>query len=100
MYVKPYVFKSSLGGVIMSTLTATKARQNLYQLLKKSITQHKPVKITSKLGNTILISEEDYESLLETLELLSTKGVLKGVREAKEDIKKGRTKSLKDVFKK
>lgn len=84
----------------MPTLTATEARQNLFQLIKKSIKQHRPVKITSKVGNTILISEEDYESLLETLELLSTPGVLKGVLEAKKDIKKGRTKSIKEIFNK
>ena len=36
--------------------------------------------------------------LLESLELLSTPGVLKGVREAKEDIKAGRTKSMKEIF--
>jgi antitoxin YefM len=50
------------------------------------------------MGGAILISEEDYESLIETLELLSAPGVLKGIREAREDIKAGRTKSLKDIF--
>jgi antitoxin YefM len=82
----------------LTTLTATKARQNLFQLLKKSVKGHVPVKIAFKEGDAVLISEEDYESLLETLALLSTPGVLKGVREAKEDIKAGRTKSIKEVF--
>ncbi len=82
----------------MTTLTATKARQNLFMLLQKSIKGHIPVRITSKSGDVILISQEDYESLLETLELLSTPGLLKGVREAKADIKAGRTKALKDIF--
>lgn len=82
----------------MTTLTATKARQNLFQLLKKSVKGHIPVKIAFKEGDVILISEEDYESLLETLALLSTSGVLKGVRKAKKDIKEGRTKSIKEVF--
>ena len=82
----------------MTTMTATVARQNLFQLVKKSVKGHVPVKITSKDGDVVMISQEDYESLLETLELLSTPGVLKGVREARKDIKAGRTKSLKDVF--
>ena len=50
------------------------------------------------MGNALLISEMDYEGLLETLELLSTPGMLKSIQEAKEDIKTGRTKSIKDIF--
>lgn len=84
----------------MTTLTATKARQDLFQLLRRSVKEHAPLRITYKAGDVVLISEEDYESLMETLELLSTPGVLKGVREAKRDIREGRTKSLKEVFKK
>lgn len=82
----------------MTTLTVTAARQNLFHLLEKSIKAHVPIKITSKKGDVILISQEDYESLLETLELLSTPGMLKSIREAREDVKAGRTKSLKEIF--
>ena len=82
----------------MTTLTTTQARQDLFRLVQKSVKGHVPIRITSKLGDALLISEEDYESLLETLELLSTPGMLKSIREAKADIKAGRTKSLKDVF--
>ena len=82
----------------MTTLTATAARQQLFQLLEKSVKGHVPVKITTKNGDVILISQEDYESLLETLELLSTPGMLKSIKEAKEDVKAGRTKSLKEIF--
>ena len=82
----------------MTTLTATAARQQLFQLLEKSVKGHVPIKITTKGGDVIMISQEDYESLLETLELLSTPGMLKSIKEAKEDIKAGRTKSLKEIF--
>jgi len=82
----------------MTTITATKARQNLFELVKKSAKGHAPVKITSKNGAVVMLSELDYESLIETLELLSTPNVLKGVKEAKHDIKAGRTKSIKDIF--
>ena len=82
----------------MTTLTASQARQNLFALLKKSVKGHITVKITSKNGDVVLISQEDYESLLETLELLSVPGMLKSIRKAEEDIKTGRTKSLKEVF--
>ncbi len=80
------------------TITATAARQHLFQLLRKSVKGHVPVKITCKEGDAVIISEEDYEGLLETLELLSVPGMRKSIREAKADIRAGRTKSLKDIF--
>ena len=82
----------------MTTMTATKAREHLFDVLIKSVKGHTPVRITSKSGDAVLLSEEDYESLLETLELLSDPGFAKSVREARADIKAGRTKSLKEVF--
>ena len=80
------------------TVTATEARQHFYQLLRKSVKGHVPVKITSKDGDAVILSEEDYEGLLETLELLSVPGMRRSIREAKADIRAGRTKSLKDIF--
>ncbi len=80
------------------TITATEARQKFYQLLRKSVKGHVPVKITSKDGDAVILSEADYEGLLETLELLSVPGMRKSIREAKADIKAGRTKSIKDIF--
>ena len=79
-------------------VNATEARQNLFRLVARSIKGHTPIKIASKEGNAILVSEEDYESLLETLELLSKPGFRKSIEEARADIKAGRTKSLKEVF--
>jgi antitoxin YefM len=80
------------------TVTATEARQNLFRLVRKSVKGHVPVKITSKEGDAVLISEEDYEGLLETLELLSVPGMRKSIREAKGEIRAGKTKSLKQIF--
>jgi antitoxin YefM len=82
----------------METLTATKARSNLFTLIKKAVSGHRQYRVRSKEGGVILISEEDYESLLETLELLSTPGLLKSVRKAKQQIKKGQTSSLESIF--
>ena len=80
------------------TITATEARQNLFKVVRKSVKGHVPVKITSKEGNAVLISEEDYEGLLETLELLSVPGMRKSIQEARADIRAGRTKSLQEIF--
>lgn len=82
----------------MAIFTASEARQKLFQLVKRSIKGHLPIRITSRSGAVVMISEDEYESLLETLELLSTPGMLKSIREARSDIKAGRTKSLKEVF--
>ncbi len=82
----------------VTTLTATKARQHLFDLLKKSVKGHAPIRITSKSGDAVLMSEEDYTSLLETLELLSEASMAKSIKEARADIKAGRTRSLKEVF--
>ena len=80
------------------TVTATEARQNLFKLVRKSVRGHVPVKITSKEGDAVLVSEEDYEGLLETLELLCVPGMRKSIQEARADIRAGRTKSLKAIF--
>ena len=80
------------------TITATAARQDLFRLVRKSVKGHTPVHITSKEGAAVLISEEDYESLLETLELLSHPGLRESIAEARADIKAGRVKSLREVF--
>lgn len=44
------------------------------------------------------LSQEDYESLLETLELLSTPGLLKSIRRARREIARGETYSLEEVL--
>lgn len=80
------------------TVTVTEARQNLFKLVRKSVKGHVPVKITSKEGDAVLVSEQDYEGLLETLELLSVPGMRKSIQEAKADIRAGRTKALKGIF--
>lgn len=82
----------------MTTLSATSLRSRLFHVLQKASKAHVPFLITSRGGDVVLLSKADYENLLESLELLSTPGVLKGVREAREDIKAGRTKSMKEIF--
>jgi antitoxin YefM len=82
----------------MKTLTATEARKELFNLLKKSARGHQQFRITHKEGEAVLLSQEDYESLLETLALLSTPGLLKSIRRAKKEIAKGETFSLEEVL--
>ena len=82
----------------MKTLTATEARRELFTLLKRSIRGHQEFRITYKEGDVVLLSHADYESLLETLELLSTPGLLRSVRRARGEIARGETYPLEEVL--
>jgi antitoxin YefM len=59
----------------MSTITATEARKNLYRLLDEVSESHEPIQITGKRSNAVLISEDDWRSVQETLYLHSIKGM-------------------------
>ena len=68
----------------MSVMTVTQARQNLYTLVEEVTESHKPVEITSKHGNAVLLSKEDWESIQETLYLLSIPGMRESIQEGRE----------------
>ena len=53
----------------MRTINVTKARANLYKLLIEASESHEPIQITGKKSNAILVSEEDWRSIQETLYL-------------------------------
>ncbi len=55
------------------TITASEARKNLFPLIKKVNDDHAPVRISSKAGNAVLMSEEDYEAWQETMFLLRSR---------------------------
>ena len=64
----------------MTSLTATEARVQLYKLLDKAASSHEPIQITGKRNSVILISEEDWSSIQETLYLLSVPGMRESIR--------------------
>ncbi|NOR64448.1 MAG: type II toxin-antitoxin system prevent-host-death family antitoxin [Candidatus Scalindua sp.] len=73
----------------MTTLTASQARTALYKLLDKVAESHEPIQITGKRNNAVLISEEDWSAIKETLYLLS-------IPKMRESIKKGLKTPLKE----
>jgi prevent-host-death family protein len=83
----------------MYTLTATDARANLFGIIKNTVKGHLHTRISSKEGAAVIISEEDYESLLETAELLSIKGFKESIRKADREISQNRVLSLNEAFK-
>ncbi len=68
----------------MKTIPVSKARANLYKLLDEAAESHEPIQITGKRGNAILVSEEDWRSIQETLYLLSIPGMRESIRKGLE----------------
>jgi antitoxin YefM len=66
----------------MDTFTARAARARLYKLLDQANARHEPIQITGKRSNAVLVSEEDWRAIQETLYLLAVPGM-------RESIKKG-----------
>ena len=66
----------------MSTLTATEARKRLYTLVDDVAESHDPIQIVGKRNSAVLVSEEDWRAIQETLYLSS-------IPEMRESIRKG-----------
>jgi prevent-host-death family protein len=73
----------------MAVLTASSARSNLYKLIDQTSESHEPVIISGKRNNAVLVSEEDWNSIQETLYLTSIPGmresILDGMKEPLEN---------------
>ena len=65
----------------MATLSATEARKRLYALIDEVAASHEPVQITGKRGNAVLLSEEDWRAIQETLHLVSMPGMRASILE-------------------
>jgi prevent-host-death family protein len=65
----------------MTTLTASEARANLYRLVDEVAQSHEPIVISGKRSNAVLVSEDDWRAIQETLYLLSVPGIRESLRE-------------------
>jgi prevent-host-death family protein len=69
----------------MTVLNASEARSNLYRLIDQTNDSHEPVFISGKRNSAVLIAEEDWKAMQETLFLLSIPGmkesILDGMKE-------------------
>ena len=65
----------------MTTVTATKARNNLYSLIDEANRSHIPIQITGKRGNAVLISENDWRAISETIHLSMIPGMVESIKE-------------------
>jgi prevent-host-death family protein len=66
---------------IMTTLTATEARKRLYTLLDDVSNSHEPVQIAGKRNSAVLVSDDDWRAIQETLFLTSIPGMRDSITE-------------------
>ncbi|MFT3760218.1 type II toxin-antitoxin system Phd/YefM family antitoxin [Thauera sp.] len=64
----------------MTMLTASEARANLYRLIDQAAESHRPILISGKRGNAVLVAEEDWAAIQETLFLLSVPGMRESIK--------------------
>jgi prevent-host-death family protein len=73
----------------MAHVTATEARANLYRLIDQAAESHRPIHISGKRSDAVLLSAEDWAAIQETLHLLAVPGM-------RESIKAGMAEDLAD----
>lgn len=72
----------------MTNINITNFRKDIYKLLEQTIKYNEPINISTKNGNAVVLSEEDYRNLIATLEIESNKKLKEKVLEGmKEDLK-------------
>ena len=65
----------------MTALSATEARKTLYSLVDEVAESHEPVQIVGKRNSAVLIAEEDWRAIQETLYLTSIPGMRESIKE-------------------
>ena len=65
----------------MKTISVREARAKLGRLIDEAAESHAPIRITEKRNSAVLVSEEDWSAVQETLYLLSAPGMRESIRE-------------------
>ena len=82
----------------MTKLTATDARKGFFELLKKTSEQHEIYHIHHRSGDAVLMSGQEYDSLNETLALLSSPGFREEFEKSRKEEAAGDTVDFEHVF--
>jgi len=69
----------------MTIVNVTNARKNLYKIVEQLNKTCEPVFITSKKGNAVVISEDDWEAVQETLYLTQIPGMKESILQGKSE---------------
>ena len=77
----------------MFIINATELHENLFNTLNDVIENNNPVTVNTRKGNAVILSEEDYKGMMETIDILSQKGlhqrIIEGEKEDVSEIKIG-----------
>lgn len=82
----------------MLSLTATEARKTFFELIRQTNQQHEVFEVQHKTGNSVIMSADDYESLQETLHLLSQPEFKQTFSESVKQADSGEVMSFEEVF--
>lgn len=75
----------------MTNINITNFRKDIYELLEQAIKYNEPINISTKNGNAVVLSEEDYNSLIETL-------YLSNIPEMKEKLIEGKDTNIDECI--
>lgn len=70
----------------MTTMTATKLRSNIFEVLNNTAKYNDMVNVTTKEGSVVIMSEADYRGLMETVYLYSQPGVVDKILKANAEL--------------
>ena len=65
----------------MASTNAKNARRNLFRLIEQVNTEHEPVRISGRRGSAVLVGEDDWRTIEETIHLNSIPGMAESIRE-------------------
>ena len=68
----------------MATYNSTNARKNFFNLLQHVASTHEVLTITAKQGNVVMLSQDDWENISETLHLTAIPGMSKSIKDGME----------------
>jgi len=81
------------------TIPSSKAKAHFSELLKRIREYHESFAITQRgKVESVLIGIEEYESLIETLEILSDSELMNSLKRGLKDEKAGKTHSHEEIF--
>ena len=81
-------------------MSISDAKARLLEVLRRIEEQHGNVVITKNgIPKAVLLSYEDFEGLLETIDILSDSRTVDGIKKGLQDIEAGKVVSLKEAFK-
>ncbi len=69
----------------MNTTNISVLRKNLFSTVDNVIEYNDPVMVSTKKGNAVIISEQEYNAILETIYLSSIPGLVKQIKEGEKE---------------